>query len=114
MRISFADPYLPRFTIASDAKKGDDGEVYTGLGDGRVVMLDQNGENPQDIFFTGGFVSAAGRALGTATGLDYGHNLLEICCTKVTWGLKHAGTGDSGSSTAGTRYYTERWLLLMI
>lgn len=62
---------------------GDDGSIYTGLGDGRVVVLDENGENPRNIFFTGGFVSPVGRAVRSATGLDYGHGLLDMCSSKV-------------------------------
>lgn len=57
--------------------------MYTGLGDGRVVRLDPNGENPQTVFFTGSVVSAAGRAVGSATGVDFGNQLVHKCHDKV-------------------------------
>lgn len=57
--------------------------LYTGLWDGRVVALDENGENPRDIFFTGGVVSSVGRGLGSTTGVDYGTRLLSTCRDKV-------------------------------
>lgn len=65
-------------------RSGDDGEIYTGLADGRVVRLDPNGENPQTVFFTGGVVSEAGRAVGSTTGVDFGNRLLHVCHEKVT------------------------------
>lgn len=57
--------------------------MYTGLCDGRVVRLDPNGENPRDVFFTGGVVSAAGRAVGSTTGVEFGSRLLHACHEKV-------------------------------
>lgn len=47
-------------------------------------MLDQNGENPKNVFFVGAFVSPVGRAINSTTGLDYGHRLLGTCSLKVT------------------------------
>ena len=57
--------------------------MYTGLGDGRVVRLDPNGENPQTVLFTGAVVSAAGRAVGSTTGVDFGNLLVHTCHEKV-------------------------------
>lgn len=80
-------PFPPPFFFSppwcSLQRKGDDGEMYTGLGDGRVVRLDPNGENPQTVFFTGSVVSAAGRAVGSATGVDFGNQLVHKCHDKV-------------------------------
>lgn len=49
-----------------------------------MVRLDPNGENPQTVFFTGGVVSEAGRAVGSTTGVDFGNRLLHVCHEKVT------------------------------
>lgn len=73
----------PLTVRARENGKGDDGVLYTGLGDGRVVALDENGENPRDIFFTGGVVSSVGRDIGSTTGVDYGTRLLSTCHDKV-------------------------------
>ncbi|CAM9340765.1 unnamed protein product, partial [Hapterophycus canaliculatus] len=62
---------------------GDDGTLYTGTWDGRVYRMDPDGGNPSVIFFTGGVVSAAGRAVGSTTGVDYGNALLQECHEKV-------------------------------
>lgn len=63
--------------------EGDDGFIYTGTADGLVYRLDPDGENPTAVFFTGGVVSPAGRAVKSATGVDYGTRLLEDCQEKV-------------------------------
>lgn len=73
----------PLTARAHENGKGDDEVLYTGLWDGRVVALDKNGENPRDIFFTGGVVSPVGRGLGSTTGVDYGTRLLSTCRDKV-------------------------------
>ncbi|CAM9394197.1 unnamed protein product [Choristocarpus tenellus] len=57
----------------------DDDTIYTGLWDGRVIALDSQGENPKSVFFTGGFVAAAGRAVESKNGLDYQSKLLTTC-----------------------------------
>lgn len=48
-----------------------------------VYRLDPDGGNPQAVFFTGGVVSAAGRAVGSTTGVDYGARLRHKCHEKV-------------------------------
>ncbi|CAM9159565.1 unnamed protein product [Discosporangium mesarthrocarpum] len=58
---------------------GQDGTMYSGLWDGRVVAFDANGDNYTNVFFTGGFVAAAGKAVGSKNGLDYSSALLEKC-----------------------------------
>ncbi|CAN0155368.1 unnamed protein product [Ectocarpus sp. 12 AP-2014] len=72
--------------IAPEAfAEGDDGSLYTGTWDGRVYRMDPDGTNPTVVFFTGGVVSAAGRAVGSTTGIDYGTRLMNECHEKVPW-----------------------------
>lgn len=77
---------------------GDDGALYTGLWDGRVVRLDPDGNNPTTVFFTGGVVSDAGRAVGSTTGAEYGTRLMHVCHDKVCcWNKnKKQKKGDTG------------------
>lgn len=64
--------------------QGDDGSIYTGTADGLVYRLDPDGGNPTAVFFTGGVVSAAGRAVGSTTGVDYENRLRHECHEKVS------------------------------
>lgn len=48
-----------------------------------VYRLDPDGGNPKVVFFTGGVVSAAGRAVGSTTGVEYGSRLMHECQEKV-------------------------------
>ncbi|CAM9657407.1 unnamed protein product, partial [Ectocarpus sp. 6 AP-2014] len=70
--------------IAPEAfAEGDDGSLYTGTWDGRVYRMDPDGTNPTVVFFTGGVVSAAGRAVGSTTGVEYGTSLMHECHEKA-------------------------------
>jgi hypothetical protein len=46
-------------SMAIDEKTGN---VFTGLNDGRVVMLNQNGKFLKNIFFVGGYITAASKS----------------------------------------------------
>lgn len=47
--------------------------------------MDPDGTNPTVVFFTGGVVSAAGKAVGSTTGIEYGSSLMDECHEKVSW-----------------------------
>ncbi|CAN0332173.1 unnamed protein product [Pylaiella littoralis] len=48
-----------------------------------VYRLDPDGGNPTVVFFTGGVVSSAGRALGSTTGIEYSSRLMHECQKKA-------------------------------
>eukprot|EP00611_Tribonema_gayanum_P020433 TRINITY_DN372_c1_g1_i1.p1 TRINITY_DN372_c1_g1~~TRINITY_DN372_c1_g1_i1.p1 ORF type:complete len:497 (-),score=188.54 TRINITY_DN372_c1_g1_i1:636-2126(-) len=74
---------------------GADGSIYTGLADGRVVMLNDRGEDLRTVFFVGGFISSQCREAGAKTGLEECGKELRAECSAAARARNRGASEDT-------------------
>ncbi|KAG5179032.1 hypothetical protein JKP88DRAFT_201232 [Tribonema minus] len=74
---------------------GADGSIYTGLADGRVVMLNDRGEDLRTVFFVGGFLSSQCREAGAKTGLEECGKELRAECSAAARARNRGASEDT-------------------